>query len=174
MTEQAIIYFIHSFFHPNMVTDPRICQLPCQSQKWISHVLPVHPGYLKFHIFILETLLSPSRPIYQYFPSPAPQKTTPPLSRLLHLIKLHCHPPSCSCQKPKSLPSIYSFFSHCILPAYKQILSILSSKHTPKAFTSLPLYCLLCNPSHHHLSHGLLQPLPMTSSSHSSQSSTFF
>lgn len=123
MTEQAIIYFIHSFFHPNTVTDPRICRLPCQSQKWISHVLPVHPGYLKFHIFILETLLSPSRPIYQYFPSPAPQKTTPPLSRLLHFIKLHCHPPSCSCQKPKSLPSIYSFFSHCILPAYKQILS---------------------------------------------------
>lgn len=135
----------------------------------------------------IQDISNSTHPFWKlYFPhlvpytgiSPSPHLQKKPLCPFPgFFISLNCtviHPVSCSCQKPKSLPSIHSSFSHCTLPAYKQILSILSSKHTPNAFTSFPLYYLLCNPSHHHLSHGILQPLPMTSSSHSSQSSTFF
>ena len=70
--------------------------------------------------------------------------------------------------KPGSPALQADFFYSVSLPSKPQTLSILSLKHTWMHWY-LPIYCFFCNPSHHHLSHRIMQPPPIIYSPHSNQ-----
>lgn len=159
MTQQATIYFIHSFFTQIwLLTQLKMCQVPCHPQKWIRHGLACVSDISNSTPPFWNPTFPVSSHIYQHLPSPHPEKHSVPF--LAFFISQNCsilHPVAHAKNLRAHLPfSLLFLTAHFV---YMQILSTPFSKHIPNAFASLPLYCLLCNPSHCHLSHGILRHL---------------